>query len=183
MYNRGDNFDVGEDFKRFMQNQPPPVDPNQPQAPVDVKLPGDGNSDPTVGDQGPGGNKQTPVERQAPSLGPGGGVNPDMPSLTRPSPEARIGRAPMTAPKPTPPQAQAPSPVASRPPTPFAPLSAPDPSNMVQAQQFEPLGHGSLLGSGGGLLNGGLDVAGGVNSNSENDNILPLLLQMLTQGR
>lgn len=185
MYRQDDSFDIGEDFKQFMRNQPPPIDPNQPQAPIDVNMPGDDSVGGAVGTNGetPGGSKQTPGERQPASGGPGVGINPDIPSLTPPSPEARMGGSMMRGPSPTPPRPQAPSPTAERPPVPFSPLNAPEPSSMVQAQMFEPLGHGSLLGSGGGLLKGGLDVAGGVNSGTESDNILPLLLQLLGQGR
>lgn len=178
MFKNDENFDIGEDFKQFLQNQPPPTDPNQPNKPIEVNLPGAGGGDLPTGEEDPTKNRQSPVDRQAPSQGPGVGLNPDMPSLTPPSPEARMG-----GPKPTPVQSQAPNPTAAKPPVPFTPLNAPDPSSMVQSQMFEPLGKGSLLGSGGGLLNGGLDVAGGVQSGAEEDNILPLLLQMLGQGR
>ncbi len=169
-------FDMGTDFQQFLdqqqqQNQGQP-DPNQPNAldpPRDLG-PGSGKH------QKP--NSESPTERndvQNPGSGIGMGLNPDM--LSPPSPESQGIGGPQA--QPTPAQPKDPTPSNGQP---FQPLQPPDPTAMVTPTQIGggggSLGSGSLLGGSGGLTGGGLNVPGQMGAGEE-DNILPLLLQLI----
>lgn len=175
----GSPFDIGEDFKQFLQNQPQ-TNPNQPNAPVPdpVKAGAGAPEAPPDGGVAGEGNSETPRERGgAGAATAGANANPDVPRiLTPPSPEGKMG-----GPSPTLPQGQAPNPAAAGPATTFTPMKGPGPEDMVKPSQFAPLGAGSLLGSAGGLLGGGLGTPGESTDPGASDNLLPLLLQLLGQ--
>lgn len=180
--NGGKPFDIGDDYKRFLENQPPGQDPNNPNAPKlgegrpedSVGTPGAPGSEVVSGDEG---NAQGPRDRGTGS--PQEPVNPDLPKPGQsPSPESGTG------PTMTPPQPTSPSPVATGPGHPSQPLPSPRPEDMTRpAQQFGALGSGSMLGSAGGLLGGGLGTAGALGSTEGGDNSLLNLLMLLQQGQ
>lgn len=204
------DVDIPADFRAFLDQQQQ-QDPNNPNGTNNGPLIGTGQGDlPREPDGNTGtnapnadgnwdisdpnlkkdkGNSESPRESQGPSSGAANPGNPDFPnfntapiqpqSVTPPSPEAHQG------PLATPPQPMAPSPLGmSGNSQPVTPLPAPTPQEMVAPpQQFDQLGGGSMLGSAGGLLGGGLGTAGGQTSGADENNILPLLLQLLAQQK
>lgn len=165
-----DGKDIGDDFRKFMDEQPtagglPPV-----------KALGEGAGSIQTGSEAGGeGNSQTPGDRSGSQL-PGAGLNPDA-GRTPPSPEAHNG------PLMSPPTQTSPNPVAGGPAQPVTPLPAPSPDDLTHAHQFDMLGGGSQMGAAGGLLGGGLGAPNQLGSTEGADAILPLLIKLLSNGQ
>ena len=186
-------FDIGQDFLSFLNtgNNGGPTTEDNPT----VDLTGG-----VGGGQMDFGNAQTQSQggygpKDNPNTDPGQTPNPDNPlsfgaqTQTPPSPEAMMGMGQVgggpsvsdvvSGGMATPGMPNAPTPAQS---AVSAPLKSPSPRSLVRPTQLPALGKGTLTGSAGGLLGGGLGAVGASTQGEENDSLLTLLASLLNQG-